>query len=164
MFFLVGANDGQTIEIGLQEITSSSLGLNGFNVNGGGDYGVITNHDEAEFSDLVDNMQSGNTVTVGGTSAAATEYTFASEQKMIPTSGTNTGTFEVNSSGNVTLNGQAAYISAAGELTNNNDAGTATEATMGALLAAASTALRILLMIVAIWDLLIRFRQHRYLG
>ena len=33
----VGANDGETITIDLKEITSSTLGLNGFNVNGKGD-------------------------------------------------------------------------------------------------------------------------------
>lgn len=32
----VGANDGETITIDLKEITSSTLGLNGFNVNGKG--------------------------------------------------------------------------------------------------------------------------------
>lgn len=33
----VGANDGETITIDLKEITSSTLGLNGFNVNGKGE-------------------------------------------------------------------------------------------------------------------------------
>ena len=44
----VGANDGETITIDLKEITSSTLGLNGFNVNG---KGVSTNK-AATVSDL----------------------------------------------------------------------------------------------------------------
>tara|TARA_R110001606_G_scaffold125688_2_gene259337 strand:+ start:226 stop:2010 length:1785 start_codon:yes stop_codon:yes gene_type:complete len=98
----VGADDGQTISVNLQEITSSTLGLNGFNVNGGGetqnaaatvtnviaaggtsggtnggDYEVVTEFDEATFDDLVANMQNGNTVTVAaGAGANSGAYTF----------------------------------------------------------------------------------------
>jgi flagellin-like hook-associated protein FlgL len=32
----VGANDGETIDIDLQEVTAKTLGLDGFNVNGKG--------------------------------------------------------------------------------------------------------------------------------
>ncbi|WP_139794391.1 hypothetical protein [Vreelandella lionensis] len=97
----VGADDGQTISVNLQEITASTLGMNGFNVNGsgetqnatatvtniqanggtttntsgGGEWGVDTNHDAATFDDLLANMQDGNTVQVSGATTSAT-YTF----------------------------------------------------------------------------------------
>lgn len=57
---------------------------------------------------------------------------FAAAQKMIPATGTKAGTyqiggetasFEITSTGDVTLNGEKAFISAAGELTNNSGAG-----------------------------------------
>ncbi|UXZ54258.1 flagellin FliC [Halomonas sp. 7T] len=179
----VGADDGQTISVNLQQITASTLGLNGFNVNGsgesdnatatvtniqanggtealasgGGEWGVVTNHDAAKFEDLLSNMQDGNTVAVSGATTTAT-YTFnadsgnfsfnnnvtasgggteaadfAQSQNFTPANGTKTGTyevaggdtatFEITSTGAVTLNGEAAYITATGELTNNSGAG-----------------------------------------
>src|SRR5690606_461109 len=44
----VGANDNETIKINLRQITSNTLGLNGFNVNGGG----TVNNRAATVSDL----------------------------------------------------------------------------------------------------------------
>lgn len=67
----VGANDGQTIAIALQQINSSTLGLTGFNVNGTGTANVA-----ATASDLT----SGGYVkgsTVNGTTAYARTYTSA---------------------------------------------------------------------------------------
>ena len=186
----VGANDGQTIEIGLQEINSSTLGMNGFNVNGGGEiqneqatvtnveanggttgntagggeYGVDTTHSAATFDDLLANMQDGNTVAVSGgatytfnadsgdfafnntvenlNAASGGAAAFVSAQGFVPSNGTTSGTyevaggdaasFEVTSTGDITLNGEAAYFTASGELTNNSGAGTtaATAATL----------------------------------
>ncbi|WP_404472057.1 flagellin FliC [Vreelandella venusta] len=192
----VGADDGQTISVNLQQITSSTLGLNGFNVNGsgetqnatatvtniqgnqgtealasgGGEWGVVTNHDAATFEDLLGSMQDGNTVAVSGATTSAT-YTFdanagnfsfdntvvasggtaaadfADAQGFTPANGTKTGTyevaggdtatFEITSTGGITLNGEAAYISAAGELTNNSGGG-AQVATIDALVETAA--------------------------
>jgi len=190
----VGADDGQTISVNLQEITASTLGMNGFNVNGsgetqnatatvtniqanggtttntsgGGEWGVDTNHDAATFDDLLANMQDGNTVQVSGATTSAT-YTFdaaagnftfdnnvtasgggteaadfVEAQGFTPANGTKTGTyevaggdtatFEITSTGAITLDGEAAYISATGELTNNSGAG-ATAATIENLVA-----------------------------
>ncbi len=194
----VGADDGQTISVNLQEITASTLGMNGFNVNGGGetqnaqatvtnvtaaggtsggtnggDYEVITKFEAATFDDLVANMQNGNVVTVGsgagansgdytydaeagnftftaseGISAAASGDTFAEAQNMIPANGTKTGTyevaggdtatFEIDSTGAIKLDGKDAYITAAGELSNNSGSG-ATAATIGELLSATAS-------------------------
>lgn len=67
----VGANDGQTIAIALQQINSSTLGLTGFNVNGTG-----TANAAATASDLT----SGGYVkgsTINGTTAYARTYTAA---------------------------------------------------------------------------------------
>ena len=187
----VGANDGQVIKVGLKEINASTLGLNGFNVNGsgetqnpkatvtnvlaangklstvsggssgGGEYAVATKHTAATFENVLSKMQDGNTVAVN---AGATTYTYdaaagnftytatkavgagsggavATALKMTPATGTKTGTyqiggesasFEITSTGDITLNGQKAFISGDGELTNNSGAGAAA-ATIGLL-------------------------------
>ena len=194
----VGADDGQTISVNLQQITSNTLGLNGFNVNGTGEtqnekatvtdvisaggvasggtaglYKVTTTHEDATFDDVLATMVDGNTVKVSGGAGAAT-YTFdaaagnftftetvdgsggatgsaitAEGDKLTPTSGTTTGVyelagndpaeFEITSTGNITLNGQTAYISSNGELTNNQGSGGSAAATIDDLLAATAT-------------------------
>lgn len=184
----VGANDGQTIEINLREMSAQSMGLNGFNVDGGGeienaeatvtnveaaggtqnpsgggDYGVVTTHDAATFDDILENMQDGNTVAVSGGATytynaaadnfdytntdtsvtdAATGRDFAESEGLIPSTGTLSGTyevaggdianFEVDSQGNILVEGEQAYIAANGELSANSGAGAVT-ATAGAL-------------------------------
>lgn len=70
--------------------------------------------------------------------------TFATAQKMTPATGTKTGTyvvggetatFEITSTGAITLNGEKAFVSAKGELTNNSGSG-AIAADIGNLIAA----------------------------
>lgn len=127
---------------------------------GTGKYTVVTTHAAATFEDVLSQMSDGNTVAVGsgdtytfdantgafsytesiGSGDAAGVTALANELK--PSTGTITGTyeiaggdvatFEVNSAGDITLNGQAAYISTSGELTTNNAGGTA--ASLDALL------------------------------
>ena len=84
----VGANDGETIDIDLQEISAKTLGLDGFNVNGKGvsanvkanvndltkagatgtgPYTVTTSFAKVTAEQAVDAMQDGNTAVVGAT-------------------------------------------------------------------------------------------------
>ncbi len=128
--------------------------------SGGGEYSVTTTHAAATFDDVLGKMQDGNTVAISGGAtytynAAAGNFTYTATEavgagsgagvattlKMIPATGTKTGTyqaggqtatFEITSTGDITLNGEAAFISAAGELTNNSGAGAAA-ATIGLL-------------------------------
>ncbi|WP_404324698.1 flagellin FliC [Cobetia sp. UIB-001] len=100
MSIQVGANDGQTINIDLKNITSQTLGLDGFNVDGSGivqnksatindltaagavgtdPYVVTTNHEAATFEQAFSQMSDGNTVTTGAT-ATRTTYTFDSSE------------------------------------------------------------------------------------
>ncbi|RIX78183.1 FliC/FljB family flagellin [Acidovorax cavernicola] len=87
----VGANDGETIDIDLQEISAKTLGLDGFNVNGAGTsqnksatvtnligaggtetapgsgiYTVTTNHTAVTAEQAINAMKDGNVVTAGG--------------------------------------------------------------------------------------------------
>lgn len=96
----VGANDGETIDINLQEISAKTLGLDGFNVNGKGvsanakanvndltkagatgtgPYVVTTSFAKVTAEQAVDAMQDGNTAVVGATTykydAAAGNFT-----------------------------------------------------------------------------------------
>ncbi|RJT51801.1 FliC/FljB family flagellin [Rahnella variigena] len=64
----VGANDGQTISIDLQKIDSTTLGLNGFNVNGSG---TIANK-AATVSDI--NAAGTTTPSADGTYAVTTKF------------------------------------------------------------------------------------------
>lgn len=59
----VGSKDGQTITMNLKEVSSDTLGLGDFNVNGG---------TEAETSDVMSQAASGDTITVSGGSGADT--------------------------------------------------------------------------------------------
>ncbi|MGB3252424.1 FliC/FljB family flagellin, partial [Buttiauxella gaviniae] len=90
----VGANDGETITIDLKEITSSTLGLNGFNVNGKGEVANTV----ASLKDMT-----GFTAAATGT-PGVTEYTndkaTASSQQILAAVGTATGD-KVNTAANV---------------------------------------------------------------
>lgn len=179
----VGANDGETIDIDLQEISAKTLGLDGFNVNGKGvsantkanvndltkagatgtgPYTVTTSFAKVTAEQAVDAMQDGNTAVVGATTykydATAGNFTTtatvatgapttAFAATLLPTagnkfSGTFTGAsgstnFEVDSTGAITIGGQAAYISG-GNLTTNN-VGAPPAATAATLFAGADT-------------------------
>ena len=128
--------------------------------SGGGEYAVATKHEAATFEDVLGKMQDGNTVAISGGAtytynADSGNFTYtdtkavgtgsgaavATALKMVPATGTKAGTyqvggetasFEITSTGDVTLNGQKAFITAAGELTNNSGAGAAA-ATIGLL-------------------------------
>ncbi|MBU5376412.1 FliC/FljB family flagellin [Pantoea septica] len=114
----VGANDGQTISIDLKKIDSSTLGLNGFNVNGSGTiankaatisdlsaagatvtgagpYAVTTNNASLTASDALSRLKTGDTVVTTGTSGAT--YTYNADKGNFTTTATvtdaNTTTF-----------------------------------------------------------------------
>ncbi len=102
----VGANDGQTISIDLKKIDSSTLGLNGFNVNGsgtiankaanvsdlvaakgtlaGGVYTVATSFDAMTADQAFDKLKTGDTVTVA-TGANKGTYTYDATAKNFTT-------------------------------------------------------------------------------
>ncbi len=98
----VGANDGETISIDLKEITSDTLGLNGFNVNGKGTiankaatvsdltaagatgtgpYVVTTTHDKLSAEDAFKNLKDGDSVTISNGAAADDVYTYNASSK-----------------------------------------------------------------------------------
>ncbi|AOB31018.1 flagellin [Bordetella sp. H567] len=189
----VGANDGQTINISLKGITSKSLGLDGFNVNGTGTtqnrtatvsdlvaaggatagantYTVTTTFDAVTADQAFSKLNDGDQVMVKGDGTATTPdvtYTYSAASgsftydatldttsaaavtavtsDYLPTTGTVTGTydatngavatFQVDSTGNVTIGGQKAFLTAAGELTTNDTSGSATQATLDDLFA-----------------------------
>lgn len=99
----VGANDGETITIDLKEITSDTLGLNGFNVNGKGSvankaatvsnltaagaketavgsglYNLTTDNSKLTAAQAFDKLNTGDKVSVVTKDAAnvTTEYTY----------------------------------------------------------------------------------------
>jgi flagellin len=102
----VGANDGQTISIDLKKIDSSTLGLNGFNVNGSGTitnkaatvsdltaagaaeaagvYTATTTFDKLTADKAFSKLQTGDTVTVA-TGADAGTYTYDATAKNFTT-------------------------------------------------------------------------------
>jgi len=128
--------------------------------SGTGPYTVTTTFDAASSDDVFEQLQDGNKVTIGGSGADAGTYTYdaASDtftfdhkvagatdigdlaDDIVPNGGTLSGTyefkggakatFEVDSTGNVTIGGQKAYLSADGELTANDPTGTADQATL----------------------------------
>jgi len=98
----VGANDGQTIDIDLKEITAKTLGLDGFNVNGkgesanakatvtnllaaggvaaGNDYTVTTTHEAVTADQAFAKLSTGDVVTLNdGTSDI--DYTYDAASK-----------------------------------------------------------------------------------
>ena len=103
----VGANDGETITIDLKKITSDTLGLNGFNVNGkgsvankaatvsdltaagatgAGPYVVTTKNAALTSEDAIAQMKTGDTVITTGTSGAT--YTYNKESDSFTTKAT----------------------------------------------------------------------------
>ncbi|PHR01464.1 MAG: flagellin FliC [Halomonas sp.] len=177
----VGANDGESINVGLKEITAKTLGMDGFNVDGSGvvenraatvtdlnaagatgtTNTVTTTHDAATFDQVLDTMVDGNKVSLSG---GGTVYTYSAEsdnfsynnvvdasagtnaadlvsdKDMVPATGTKQGSytnsagatanFDVSATGDISIGGQTAYWTAAGELTTNNDGGSLQAATM----------------------------------
>ncbi|RYJ12365.1 flagellin FliC [Rahnella variigena] len=189
----VGANDGQTISIDLQKIDSTTLGLNGFNVNGTGTttnkaatvsnltaagavvagtgYKVTTNNTAITAAQAIDKMADGDTVAVGAPTTTTYTYdakagnftstanvltagvgSFVADQKLLPSTGqTKTGVytttadptksvnFTVDSTGNLTIGGQKAYL-ANGNLSTNDSSGAGTQATLQSLFTGADAA------------------------
>jgi flagellin len=178
----VGANDGQTIDIDLKEISAKTLGLDGFNVNGAGvsqnktatvtnlsaaggvdngdgTYTVTTTHAAVTAEQAFAKLKTGDTVDDGSDvytydaasksfSYTATVTSNATEAaKWTPATGTVSGSFdnsggaavsfEVDASGNVTIGGQKAYVTATNELTTNDPSGAAMQATLENVLDAA---------------------------
>lgn len=183
----VGANDGQTINISLKGITSKSLGLDGFNINGAGTtqnrtatvsdlvaaggtttaantYNVTTKFDAVTADQAFGKLNDGDKVLVKGDGTSTTPdvtYTYnaaagnfsydatlntgsaadvtALTKQYLPTTGTVTGTydatngavatFQVDSNGKITINGQKAYLDS-GNLTTNATAAGGTQATL----------------------------------
>ncbi|BCB71505.1 flagellin [Vreelandella aquamarina] len=175
----VGANDGQTINVGLQQINAQTLGLDGFNVDGSGatqnrtatvtdllaadatqvgttnDYDVTTTFDAAELDDILGQLSNGDTVVVDSAGdnitytfdATSGNFTFTDARndyaalaaENTPNTGTAAGRFEndngsfanfdVDSTGNITIGGEVAYLTD-GNLTTNDAAGTGTQATL----------------------------------
>lgn len=98
----IGANDGENITIDLKKITSETLGLNGFNVNGkgtiankaatvsdvmaaggvaaGSDYTVTTTFAGMTAENAFSRLENGNTVTAGGST-----YTYDAKNKNFTT-------------------------------------------------------------------------------
>ena len=88
----VGANDNEVININLRQISSGTLGLNGFNVNGGGSIdnrlasvndleranaaaGVVTTtHDKLTAEQTISRMSDGDTAATGGGSSVTYTY------------------------------------------------------------------------------------------
>lgn len=165
----VGANDGETITIDLKEITSSTLGLNGFNVNGKGSiankaatvsnltaagaaetatgsgiYTKTTTNNALKASDAIGKMNDGDSIAIGASTytynakdgnfktpvtiddANAADRTAlkgslkasvaGSTEKGTWTTQTGSVDFEADSSGNITINGKAAFVDEDGNL------------------------------------------------
>ena len=174
----VGANDGETITIDLKEITSSTLGLNGFNVNGKGSiankaatvsnltaagaaetatgsgiYTKTTTNNALKASDAIGKMNDGDSIAIGASTytynakdgnfktpvtiddANAADRTAlkgslkasvaGSTEKGTWTTQTGSVDFEADSSGNITINGKAAFVDEDGNLSTNNAGNTA---------------------------------------
>ncbi|WP_442597260.1 FliC/FljB family flagellin [Parapusillimonas sp. JC17] len=173
----VGANDNETISVNLSQITAKTLGLSGFNVNGGGivdnrkanvtdlqtigggtvstdgaTASVTTTHDALTAEGAFARLENGNKVTAGATptvytfDAEAGDFTFGAttasggigglatsilgelgaNEKITGTyenGGSGTVTFTVDKAGAVTIDGQAAYIDGAGNLSVNSGGG-----------------------------------------
>ncbi|EEO7838196.1 FliC/FljB family flagellin [Salmonella enterica] len=177
----IGANDGENITIDLKKITSDTLGLNGFNVNGkgsisnkaatvsdviasggvvaGADYTVTTTFGGMTVENAFSRLGNGNTVvidtstyiydaknknfTTEKTVATGDTENFAKTLKAA-TGTTESGTFissggrvdfDVDASGNITINGKEAYLTDG--VLSTNKGGTTAQATMTSLFNAA---------------------------
>ncbi|MEZ3498969.1 FliC/FljB family flagellin [Pantoea sp. KPR_PJ] len=115
----VGANDGQTISIDLKKIDSSTLGLNGFNVNGSGtitnkaatvsdlnsagatlntttgNYDLTTTNKALTTDAAISKLSTGDTVTVGGAT-----YTYDAKAGNFSTTKTTAGATETDKTSN----------------------------------------------------------------
>jgi flagellin len=196
----VGANDGQTISIDLKKIDSSTLGLNGFNVNGTGTvankaatvsnltaagatetatgsglYNLTTQNSALTASQAFSKLSTGDTVKVTDGAGTNTTYTYDATKgnfsytadvaagtagagagtfggKLAPDTGSVTGTytaaggstdavtFQSDNNGNLTIDGQTAYMDTTGNLTTNNASGSLTQATLTSVFTASSNA------------------------
>lgn len=136
-------------------------------LQGDGSYKVTTTFQAASADAVLGKLSNGNTVAVGGGAtytydAAKGNFTFtktvdttvaadvtALSNKIKPTSGTVSGTYEisagktasfdVDAAGKVTIGGNAAYLTTTGELTANDSTGTAVQATLDDVLTAVGT-------------------------
>ncbi|WMD22646.1 flagellin [Achromobacter seleniivolatilans] len=134
-------------------------------VAAGNDWTVTTKHAAVTSEQAFAKLENGNTVDTGGTTYTydATNKNFTFQNKtadaaavtalatsLTPSTGTATGTysnkgsaaasFDVDSTGKVTIGGKAAYLSATGELSTNDSTGAATQATLDSVLTEASKA------------------------
>lgn len=117
-YYVVTKHEAATFD----DVLSKMSNGNTVTVTGGSGAGTYT-YDAAK-----GNFTFTKTVTAANTTSGDK---FAAAQKMIPATGTKAGTyqiggetasFEITSTGDITLNGEKAFISAAGELTNNSGA------------------------------------------
>lgn len=139
----------------------------GGGLQGDGTYKVTTTFQAASAESVLGKLSDGNTVAVDGGAtytydAAKGNFTFtktvdttsapdvaALSSKIKPTSGTvsgsyeisagKTASFDVDAAGKVTIGGNAAYLTTAGELTANDPTGTADQATLDDVLTAVGT-------------------------
>jgi len=139
----------------------------GGQVQGDGSYKVTTTFNAASADDVLGKLENGNTVAVGGGAtytydAAKGNFTFtktvdttvaadvtALANKLKPTSGTVSGTYEISSgknasfdvdaAGKITIGGNAAFLNADGELTTNDKSGALTQATLEEVLTSVGT-------------------------
>jgi len=144
----VGANDGQTISIDLKKIDSSTLGLNGFNVNGtgtitnkaatvsdltaagateaGGVYTATTKFDKLTAENAFAKLNTGDTVTVATGDDAGT-YTYDAASKNFSTvktvaTGTDTSDLGATLKAAAGQTKAGTYTSSTGKVDFNTDA------------------------------------------
>ena len=136
-------------------------------LQGDGSYKVTTTFQAASAESVLGKLSDGNTVAVGGGAtytydAAKGNFTFtktvdttvaadvtALANKIKPTSGTvsgsyeittgKTATFDVDAAGKITIGGNAAFLNADGELTTNDKSGALTQATLDDVLTSVGT-------------------------
>lgn len=136
-------------------------------VQGDGSYKVTTTFQAASAESVLGKLSDGNTVAVGGGAtytydAAKGNFTFtktvdtatpadvtALANKIKPTSGTVSGTYEittgksasfdVDAAGKITIDGNAAYLNGDGELTTNDKSGILVQATLDDVLTSVGT-------------------------
>ncbi|MDM0074583.1 FliC/FljB family flagellin [Variovorax sp. J2P1-59] len=132
----VGANDGETIDIDLKEITAKTLGLDGFNINGKGvsanskatvtnlaaaggvqqaapnanDWKVTTTHAKATSAQVFDKLSSGDVVHLDDGTNPAVDYTYDAANKSFSfTDKSITGAGATVAAIKTALTGNAAY-------------------------------------------------------
>lgn len=136
-------------------------------LQGDGTYKVTTTFQAASADAVLGKLEDGNTVAVGGGAtytydAAAGNFTYTKDvdttaaadvtalaNKLKPTSGTVSGSYEittgksasfdVDAAGKITIGGNAAFLNADGELTTNDKSGALTQATLEDVLTSVGT-------------------------